>query len=191
MSRRRRGGSWNEDELLARCAAGEEEAREELCRRLRPAALRMARQITRELGEAEDLVQESFCRLLGHLRGLRGEASVTTWLYRTLVNLYRDKLRRRARRRELPLEELPPAGLPPALTTPDPADLVESRWWRRRFVQVAKRLSRRDRKVLWWHFRRAYSHAQIAARLGCTVDAVKCRLYRAVRYLRRELAAEA
>ncbi|MGE5549860.1 MAG: RNA polymerase sigma factor [Bacteroidota bacterium] len=178
-----------ERELLRRCIAGEVQAHDELCRKLRPAAMRMARHITRELGDAEDLVQESFCRLLSHLKNLRGEASITTWLYRTLTNLYRDKLRRLAKRPECPLDAPSVQGLP-VMTAPDPAELVENRLWRRGFVAAVKKLSRRDRKVLWLHFRRDYSHAQIAARLNCTVDAVKCRLYRVTRHLRQELALE-
>jgi len=177
-----------EEELLRHCVTGDEQAREELCRAYWPVALRMARYITGEAGEAEDLAQESFYRLLSHLPRFRGEASVTTWLYRTIINLYRDRLRQLTRRREYSLDSLPPRMTPFVLTTPDPAEVVEGRFWRRPFVKAVKKLSRRDRLVLWLHFRREYSHAQIAKRLNCTEDAVKCRLYRLTRYLRQELA---
>jgi len=143
----------------------------------------MAHRIAGEVGEIEDLVQECFYRLLTHVRSLRGEARLTTWLYRTLINLYRDAAHKAARRKESPLEEVSSADL-------DPAVVVEGRLWRQRLVQAVKKLSRRDRKVLWLHFRREYSHAQIADRLNCTVDAVKCRLYRTVRHLRQELSFE-
>ncbi len=169
--------------LLRRCLAGEALAREELCRRYWPAALRMARHIAGETGEAEDLAQESLCRLLAHLRHLRGKASVTTWLYRTLTNLYRDKLRRASRIRECPLEEIPSSAQ-------DPAVAIESRSWRKPLARAVRKLSRLDRKILWLRFRRGRSLAQIAAALSCTVDAVKCRLYRITRHLRQELAFE-
>ena len=172
-----------EADLLRRCLAGEALAREELCHRYRPTALRMARRIAGEMGELEDLVQESFCRLLAHLRNLRGEASVTTWLYRTLTNLYRDKLRRASRIRECPLEEV-------LSSAQDPALVLESRSWRKPLARAVRNLSRLDRKVLWLRFRRGLSLAQIASILCCTVDAVKCRLYRITRYLRQELAFE-
>lgn len=174
--------------LLQRCQAGEEPAREELCRIYWPVAMRMARRIAGVSTEAEDLVQESFCRLLGHLQGLRGEASISTWLYRTLANLHQDRLRRLAKRREDPWDEAG-ARIHPAAA--DPAEVIEGRLWRRRLARAAKNLSRKDRKLLWWRFRREYSHSQIARKLGCTVDAVKCRLYRITRYLRQELSFEA
>ena len=136
-----------EADLLRRCLAGEALAREELCHRYRPTALRMARRIAGEMGELEDLVQESFCRLLAHLRNLRGEASVTTWLYRTLTNLYRDKLRRASRIRECPLEEV-------LSSAQDPALVLESRSWRKPLARAVRNLSRLDRKVLWLRFRR-------------------------------------
>ncbi len=182
--------SAEEAKLLELCSAGDARAREELCRRYWPAACKMANRLAGPGIETEDLVQESFCRLLSHIGSLRGEARITTWLYRTMTNLHHDRLRRLARWRECPLEALPVQAGQAGLVSPDPAELVEARWWRPRFVQAVRKLSRRDRQVLWLHFRRDYSHAQIARRLNCTVDAVKCRLYRIMRYLRRELSFE-
>ena len=47
--------------------------------------------------DAADLTQESFVRLLRVLPQYNGESRFTTWLYRMVVNLGRDELRRRGR----------------------------------------------------------------------------------------------
>jgi RNA polymerase sigma-70 factor (ECF subfamily) len=177
-----------EIKLLHRCQNGDPSAREDLCTRYRPAALRMARKITGGSGEAEDLVQEAFCRLLAHLRSMRGEALITTWLYRTLRNLHHDRMRKAAKVRHYPLDAAAEIQRDYGTDNHDPFEFAERRLRRRRIILAARQLSRRDRRVLWLRFAREYSHAQIAARLDCTVDAVKCRLYRITKFLRGELA---
>ncbi|GAC1359895.1 MAG: sigma-70 family RNA polymerase sigma factor [Herpetosiphon sp.] len=47
--------------------------------------------------DAADLTQEAFMRLLRVLPQYNGESRFTTWLYRMVVNLGRDELRRRGR----------------------------------------------------------------------------------------------
>ena len=48
--------------------------------------------------DAADLTQEAFVRLFRVLPQYNGESRFTTWLYRLVVNLGRDELRRRGRR---------------------------------------------------------------------------------------------
>lgn len=50
--------------------------------------------------DAEDAVQEAFLKLYRALPGFRGQALLSTWLYRILVNTCYDMGRRRSRRRE-------------------------------------------------------------------------------------------
>jgi RNA polymerase sigma-70 factor (ECF subfamily) len=49
--------------------------------------------------EAEDLAQDICVGLAAKLRGYRGEARFSTWLYRVTVNAAKDRLRRRKTRR--------------------------------------------------------------------------------------------
>ena len=48
--------------------------------------------------EAEDLAQDICVSLAAKLRGYRGEAQFTTWLYRVTVNAAKDRLRKRTTR---------------------------------------------------------------------------------------------
>ncbi len=60
-----------------------------------PMALRMALRLSGDADTAEDLVQETLCRVLRQWRTYRGEASFRSWLLQILVNVDRDRRRRR------------------------------------------------------------------------------------------------
>lgn len=60
-----------------------------------PMALRMALRLAGDADVAEDLVQETLCRVLRQWRSYRGEASFRSWLLQILVNVDRDRRRRR------------------------------------------------------------------------------------------------
>lgn len=59
-----------------------------------PAALRMALRLTGDSHVAEDLVQETLCRVLRQWKSFHGQASFKTWMLQILVNVDRDRRRR-------------------------------------------------------------------------------------------------
>jgi RNA polymerase sigma-70 factor (ECF subfamily) len=67
-----------------------------------PAALRLAVRLTGDAHTAEDVVQESLCRVLRRYRSYRGEAAFKTWMLQIVLNVDRD--RRRRQRDVQPLE---------------------------------------------------------------------------------------
>lgn len=60
-----------------------------------PAALRLAVRLTGDRDTAEELVQEALLRVARGWRAFRGEAAFRTWLFRIVINVFRDSLRRR------------------------------------------------------------------------------------------------
>lgn len=85
------------DETLARAAAdGDREAFALLVGRVYDRVYGYAVKITGSRTEAEDLAQDICAALPAKLRGYRGDAKLTTWLYRITVNAARDRFRRRA-----------------------------------------------------------------------------------------------
>ena len=72
-----------------------------------PAALRLARRLTGDANVAEELVQESLCRVLRQWRSYRGESQFKTWLLQIVVNADRDR-RRRIQPRLHATDDLPP-----------------------------------------------------------------------------------
>ncbi len=72
-----------------------------------PSALRFARRLTGNSHHAEEVVQESLCRVLKRWRSFRGESSFATWLFQIVVNVDRDRRRRERRLEPIPTDELP------------------------------------------------------------------------------------
>lgn len=82
--------------LLASFASGERLAAGELTRRLGPRAFAVALRMLGDRAEAEDLAQEAMMRLWRIAPEWEaGRAQPSTWLYRVVVNLATDRLRRR------------------------------------------------------------------------------------------------
>jgi RNA polymerase sigma-70 factor (ECF subfamily) len=81
-------------ELLALHCAGDPDAFGELFRRHRDRMWALALRTTRDPEMAADAVQEAFIAAFRGADSFRGEAAVTTWLHRIVVNSCLDRLRR-------------------------------------------------------------------------------------------------
>jgi RNA polymerase sigma-70 factor (ECF subfamily) len=93
-------------ELLSAHCAGDPEAFGELFRRHRDRMWAVALRTTRDPEVAADAVQEAFVSAFRRADSFRGEAEVTTWLHRIVVNSCLDRLRRIK-----PVVDLPDADL--------------------------------------------------------------------------------
>src|SRR5580692_6690749 len=93
------------DEPLLRCfAAGDRGALEELFRRYRQPAYRVAFRLLGHEADALDAVQEGFVKALTHLSSFQGRSSFKTWLLRVVSNAALDLGRQRGRRETLSLD---------------------------------------------------------------------------------------
>ena len=82
--------------LVEQARQGQQEAFTELVRRYERKVINLARSLTANDADADDLAQEVFIRVFRGLRGFRGDSAFRTWLYRVAVNVIRSQLRRRA-----------------------------------------------------------------------------------------------
>lgn len=89
---------------LRRHAGGDPEAFGELVTRHRDRAWAVALRTIGDPQEAEDAVQDAFLSALRGAPGYRGEARVSTWLHRIVVNAALDRVRRRGARATVPLD---------------------------------------------------------------------------------------
>jgi RNA polymerase sigma-70 factor, ECF subfamily len=152
---------------------------------------RVVRYLSRWLakGEAEDVAQTVMLKVSEGLRGFRGEASLSTWIYRVATNAALDRLRARgpeAAQDPQPAEDetLPPeAQIPSAEAT---AIRGEMSACIRAFVEA---LPESYRTVMVLAEIEGFTNAEIAEILGIGLDAVKIRLHRARAALRRDLEA--
>src|SRR6201995_4565534 len=100
-----------DEELVARSVGGDADSFNELIRRWeRPIYALAYRTIGRE-EDARDVCQETFLRAFRALKGFKGQAKFSSWLYRIALNLCRDWVRRERRQ--------------PIAQAPEGVDLVE------------------------------------------------------------------
>src|SRR6058998_3720619 len=98
----------DDDCLLRRFAEGRREALEELFRRYRTAAYRVASRLLGNEADALDAVQDGFVKALTHLGGFQRRSSFKTWLLRVVSNAALDLGRQRGRRETLSLDAFGP-----------------------------------------------------------------------------------
>src|SRR6516165_11033396 len=94
----------SDQDLLVRHAAGERAALDELFRRYRLPAYRVAFRLLGNEADALDAVQDAFIKALTHLQGFEGRSSFKTWLLRVVSNAALDFGRQRGRREAVPLD---------------------------------------------------------------------------------------
>src|SRR5438270_2818245 len=95
-----------DEQLLAHAAGGCKDALEELFRRYRLVAYRVAFRLLSNEADALDAVQEAFIKALTHLPGFEGRSSFKTWLLRVVSNASLDLGRQRGRREALSMDAL-------------------------------------------------------------------------------------
>ena len=173
-----------DSELVLRFQRGEESAFEDLVRRHMRDAFGFCLRLAGDSGSAEELSQDGFVQAYRNLRAFRGESSFRTWLYRILLNLHRDRIRRRSRE-ESRLDALRRDPEVHRTDAPDAdaraAELEEE--IRRKVADLPDR----QREVLVLHVYQGLDYRAIAAALECSYDDVKVNLSLARKRLREDL----
>lgn len=88
----------SDEDLALAAAGGDRAAFAALVERAYDRVFRLTFRLTGNRAEAEDLTQDICVALPGKLRGFRGEAKFSTWLYRVAVNAVHDARRKAASR---------------------------------------------------------------------------------------------
>lgn len=171
-------GLGDADLVLRARDRGDSAALEELVRRHRDAAYRIALRICLNSADAEDVAQEAFVRVWRSLAGFRADSAFSTWLYRIVTNLALNTV---TRRREQPAE-IAESALPAEL---DPASRVQQRERLAALGAALAALTPEQRAC--WVLREVegLTYEELAEVLDLSLASVKGRLFRA----RAELAA--
>jgi RNA polymerase sigma-70 factor (ECF subfamily) len=160
----------------------------------------LAVRLTGDREEARDLAQDALIRILRGVRTFRGDASMTTWIYRIVINCHRNRLRwwrRRGRGATLSLDApADPAGHDPGMTlgatVPDPAAGPDRRAEAARAGERLQRalmaLPRDQRAAIVLREIEGLSYQEIAGALGVREGTVKSRIARAREALRAALS---
>jgi RNA polymerase sigma-70 factor (ECF subfamily) len=85
----------SDEELLKTYLSGDESGFSGLVNRYRGLLFTVILRMVRDHGEAEDIFQETFYRVLRHADRFDFDRKFSTWVYSIAANLCRDRLRRR------------------------------------------------------------------------------------------------
>ena len=134
---------------------------------------------------AEEIMEDTFCRLAIKRPRFSGRSSFKTWLYTIARNLAIDRMRKEARHPSLPLDE---AMAPAELCSVEEAYLREER--RVAVHRAMTRISEDYRQALWLSYFEGMTNGECAKVTGRSKRQIENLLYRAKQALKNELEKE-
>lgn len=180
-----------EEALLARLRTGDREAFEFWVRSSTPRMLAVAMRILDNEEDAREAVQDAFLSAFRSIDSFEGQASLSTWLHRIVVNAALMKLRKRRQRETRLIDDLLPAYLddghqarPATPWKENPVKALERKETRAIVRQAISQLPDLHRVVLVLRDIEELSTEETAKLLGVTTNVVKARLHRARQALR-------
>jgi RNA polymerase sigma-70 factor (ECF subfamily) len=165
------------DTTAARAELLTEQEFQDIYRRLGRPVWAYLYRMTGNAADADDLVQDTFCRVLASPATPRDDHELRAYVFRVASNAAIDRWRREGRgtRRTEPVSEAIPAG----------DDLGAAVARRRDVAATLRQLKPRDRILVWLAYVEGSPHGEIAGTLGLKPSSVPVLLFRA----RKKLAA--
>lgn len=183
-------------ELLARAQQGDSQALTQLVLGQQHYVYSIAMSVLKNPEDAADLTQEAFIRLFRALPQYNGESRFTTWLYRLVVNMCRDELRRRGRQVPVapPVSEEEEADQFASVADDDrwanPAEALDSRELREQVRRALGQLEEHYRLVLTLYYFEDLKYTDIAEILDIPLNTVKSHIRRGKERLATILEAQ-
>jgi RNA polymerase sigma-70 factor (ECF subfamily) len=161
--------------LVDRIKADDALAFEELYRLTRDDVARTLFHLTGRRSDLDDLVQETYVRLLRAVPSFRGESQFRTFLYRVCANVALMHLRWWRRRREDLTDDVPEQ----LSTHPDPERAAQQAQATRLVHRALETLSAKKRVVFVYHELCGMGPEEIAQAVGASYNTVRSRLHSA------------
>jgi RNA polymerase sigma-70 factor (ECF subfamily) len=180
----------SEPDLVRRCQDGDSEAFDELVVRYRTRVFGMIYNMVHSEQDAWDLAQDSFVKAWKSIKRFRGQSSFYTWIYRIVMNVTIDWLRKKQVKAggaefddSIQLKDVDPASK--TLPRPDalPSENLEQREIRTEIDKAIAQLSPEHRAVILMKEIEGMQYHEIAETLGCSIGTVMSRLF----YARKKL----
>lgn len=185
------------DRLLRRARRRDPQALHELVDRYSARVFGLLYRLTGSRETAEDLLQETFLRVVRTIPEYRHGGRFESWLFRIAANLARDHARRMKRRgRSIALErpgrpDEPECSEPADATRPDPLAELLKREAEERVSTVLRGLAEAEREIILLRHFSELSFREIAELLDIPLGTALARAHRALKRLKAALGEEA
>ena len=180
----------SELDLVRRCQAGDTEAFDELVTRYRTRVFSMIYNMVHSEQDAWDLAQDSFFKAWKSIQRFRGQSSFYTWIYRIVMNVTIDWLRKKHVKGggtefddAIQLKHVDPASKTVPKTEALPFEMMQRGEIRARIEKAIAQLSPEHRAVILMKEIEGMQYNEIAEALGCSIGTVMSRLF----YARKKL----
>jgi len=170
--------SRSDQELVEDFQRGNEPSFNELVLRYQERLYWVARRFVQDHDNADDVVQDVFCRAYEGLGKFRGESGIYTWLYRITVNLALNAVRRQKVREFFRIDEI--------LDVKDehgdqPDEHLEKKEQKQLIEQAVAQLPEKQKAVFILRYYDEMPYEEIAKILKTTVGGLKANYFHAVK----------
>ena len=179
-------------ELVAAAQRGDRDAFKTLFERYHRRAYALALGVVRHPDDALDVVQEAFIKAHKYLDKFEGNSSFYTWLYRIVMNLAIDHLRKHRRVKPVELDEASAAeavddSLLPRILGGNPGRALLDKEIRKRIDAALDELSDNHRAVIVMRELEGLSYEDMAQAMSCSKGTIMSRLFHARRNMQKRL----
>jgi RNA polymerase sigma-70 factor (ECF subfamily) len=187
-----RDPALDDTELVLAARKGDRDAFRTLFERHHRRAYALAFGVLRHQDDALDVVQDAFIKAHKYLDKFEGNSSFYTWLYRIVMNLAIDHLRKHRRVKpveldESKLEEGVDQGLLPKVLGGNPGRALQDKEIRIRIDRALDELSENHRAVLVMRELEGLSYEEMAQAMDCSKGTIMSRLFHARRNMQKRL----
>ena len=182
--------SDNETELVNRARAGDAEAYTTLVRRHQDRIFNAAFYLLSHREAARDITQDAFLTAYEKLDGFRGDAAFSTWVYGIMLNLVRNRWRKRkpcSGMLQQQNDDTHSPGIEPVSQRSGPFEKTDERERANQVREAINRLDEAHREAIVLRDIEGLSYERISEAMDLPLGTVKSRIYRARRKLKEEL----
>ena len=179
----------SDEELVTLSQAGDLDSFNQLVLRWERPIYALAYRVIGREEDARDVAQETFLSAFRALKGFKGQAKFSSWLYRITLNLCRDWIRREKR---TPIAQAPEGiDLVELAGEETPSESIEELVGRRQLGRAVSKamalLPEEQRTAIILKEYHGLTFQEIAELLDCPLSTVKTRLYQGLSVVRKQL----
>jgi RNA polymerase sigma-70 factor, ECF subfamily len=179
---------------VAAAQRGDREAFRQLFERYQRRAYGLAYGVLRNSDDAMDVVQDAFIKAHRYLDKFEGTSSFFTWLYRIVMNLAIDHIRKHKRQRpvdftdaQMSESQVTEESLLPRILGGNPGRALQDKEIRSRIEQALGELSENHRAVLVMREVEGLSYEEMSEVMACSKGTIMSRLFHARRNMQKRL----